>query len=90
MAVAALCTALVGERAGPDIWRMGIWRDVGDAGHVARELRERRQVGGAGHRLEPHLEPQVGPDGHDVGVAAALAVAVDGALDVTHAGADRS
>ncbi len=48
----AVDAALVGEGAGSDVRRVGVGRDVGDLGHVTRELGERRQVGGAGHRLE--------------------------------------
>ena len=78
--------ALVGEGARADVGGVRVGRDVGDAGDVARELGEGGQIRGAGHRLEPHLEPQVRPDGHDVGVAAALAVAVHRALHVADAG----
>ena len=38
-----------------------------------------------GKAVQPHLQHEVGDDGDEVGVAAALAVAVDGALHVAHA-----
>ena len=84
----AVDAALVGEGAGADVRLVRVGRDVGDLGHEARQLRQVRQVVAAGHGLEAELERQVGPDGDEVGVAAALAVAVDRALDVAGAGLD--
>ena len=86
----AVDAALVGEGAGADIRLVRVWRDVGDLRHEARELGQVGQVAAAGDGLESELERQVRPDGDEVGVAAALAVAVDGALDVTGTGLDGS
>ena len=54
-------------------------REVGDLGHGAGELREPAHAA-CGHCLDALLEDQVRHDRDQVGVAAPLSVAVDGAL----------
>src|SRR5262249_56054327 len=76
--------ALVGERAPPDVGHVLVHREVRDLGDEAGGLGEPRQVGEATRGL---LELEVGRDDAQVGVAAALAVAVDRPLDVAGAGA---
>src|SRR5215472_5289043 len=76
--------ALVGEggvaHVGLSIPRLAI----GELGHEAGDVAQLTQVL-ARNAVEPHLEHHVGYDRHEVGVAAALPVAVDGPLHVVHA-----
>ncbi len=79
--------ALVGEGGAADVRRVRRDRHVADVGD---------EVGGLGEPLElrrverrqTHLELKGGDDGDEVGVAAALAVAVDRALHLARAGVD--
>ena len=74
---------LVGEGGVPDV-RLRLPRlAIGQLGDEARDVAELAQVL-AWDAVEAHLDHQVRDDGDEVGVAAALAVAVDGALDVVH------
>jgi hypothetical protein len=77
----AVDAALVGERGPADIRLVIVRGDVHDLGDVAGHLGQFRQAAGR-NGLERGLELQVGEDADQVGVAAALAVAVDRALDV--------
>ena len=73
--------ALVGERVATHVGRVGIGREVEQLGDVVGRRRQRRQLG-VGEALVAELELEVGDDRDEVGVAAALAVAVHRALDV--------
>ena len=79
---------LVREGARPDIRLAAVGRDIGDLTDRVRD---------AGRFGEPVrfqefaalLDLQVGDDGHEIGVARSLAIAVDGPLDVRRARVDR-
>ncbi len=77
----AVDAALVGEGRPAHVRLVVVGRDVDDLGHVAGHVGQLGQAAGR-DRLELGLEFEVGQDADQVGVAAALAVAVDGALDV--------
>ena len=84
----AVDAALVGERRPADVRLVVVRGDVDDLGHVAGHLGQLAQAARR-DRLVLRLELQVGQDADQVGVAAALAVAVDRALDVADAVGDR-
>jgi hypothetical protein len=71
--------ALVRERAGPDVGRVVVGRQVGDVGDQPGERRQRGEIDRGG---DTQLEREARDHGGQVGVAAALAVAVDRALHV--------
>ena len=79
--------ALVGERVAPDVGLIVVRREVQELVEEVRGRGQRVQLLGA-HALVAELELQVGDQGRQVGVAAALAVAVLGALDLGRAGHD--
>ena len=80
--------ALVRERGLADVRRREGRGDVGDLGDVACDLGEPCQLLLVDD-LDPHLELQVGDQRAQVRVAGALTVAVDAALHLDGAGADR-
>ena len=73
--------ALVGERVAAHVRLVGVGREVEQLIEEVGGRGQRRQLLGA-HALVAQLELQVGDDRDQVGVAAALAVAVDRPLDV--------
>ena len=79
--------ALVGEGVGAHVGLVRVRRDVAELVHQVRGLGERAQPLAA-DRLVAQLELQGGQDRHEVGVPAALPVAVDRALDHARAGLD--
>ena len=79
---------LVGEGAVADVGHVHIGREVGDLGREARDLVQVRERAGGQH-AELELQLEIGDDHAEVGVAAAFTVAVDRALHVSRAGADR-
>ena len=78
----------MGERRGADVRLPARGRDVGDLGDGVGDPGRVAQQPGGQHR-PVQLELEVGDDRDQVGVAGALAVAVDGALHVAGAGVDR-
>ena len=70
------------------VGRVRLGHHVGDLAHVVRYLRQARQLLVA-HAVDAHLQLEVGDDADEVGVAAALAVAVDRALHLRRPGLDR-
>ena len=78
--------ALVGERAAADVGHAAVG---GEVCHGADKVRKRRQLGQAGEAIHAHLEHEVGDHAAQVGIAAALAKAVDGALHQHRAHAHR-
>ena len=81
--------ALVRERAAPDVGQVLVRGEVGDLGHEARDARTAARSRPSGRQRRSELELEVGDDRAEVGVAAALAVAVDRALHLTRARAHR-
>jgi hypothetical protein len=79
---------LVGEGVAPDVGPVGVRRHVAELVEVVRGWGQAGQLLGADH-LEAHLQLQRGQDRGQVGVAAALAIAVDAALHEAGAGFDR-
>ena len=79
--------ALVGERRRTDVGVGGVGRQVHQLGHVPADRGEPLDAP-LGQTGDAHLELQVGHHRHEVGVARALAVAVDRPLDVGDAGDD--
>jgi len=77
--------AFVSEGAFAHVGLIGLEGCIRALVHEAGELRELREVFGAA-ASKAHLENEVGDDGAKVGIPAALAKAVDGALDVGGAG----
>src|SRR5450759_35747 len=80
-------TALVGERAHPDERLVRVGVDVRELAHVMREVGEPGQLV-AREAVDLHLEREVRDDRAEVGVSAALAVAVDGPVDHLHTFSD--
>ena len=80
--------ALVRERRGPHVRVRRVRRQVDQLGDVARH-RGQPLHATLGQRRDAHLQGQVGDDRHQVGVAGALAVAVDRPLHVGRAADDR-
>ena len=78
--------SLVGEGRGPHVGSADVVLAVGQFVHKKRQLAQARQVGGD---RDAHFELQVGHDGGEIAVAHALAVAVDGPLDLHRSGAHR-
>src|SRR6266850_606734 len=76
--------ALVGERGIPHVGLRGPRLAVGQLGDEPGDVAQLAQVV-ARNALEPHLQHQVGDDRDEVGVAAALAVAVERPLHVADA-----
>ena len=72
----------------PTYGACGVRRDVGDLGHEVGQLRKAGQVIATRDGGQAQLEREIRPDRHEVGVAAALSVAVDGALHVPGPGLD--
>ncbi len=86
----AVDTTLVGEGRAAHEGLVVERSDVGDLGHRARQRGQRADVAAPdGCQLVVGLEREVGHDADHVGVAAALAVPVDGGLYVTGAGSHR-
>ncbi len=79
---------LVGEGVAADVGPVGVRRHVAELVEVVGGRRQARQLLLADH-LEAHLQLQRRQDRDEVGVAAALAVAVDAALHQAGAGTDR-
>ena len=79
--------ALVRERGAPDVGRVRARADVGDLADRARQLGQLGQVL-LGNAAPLHLQLQRGDDRDQVGVAAALAPAVDRPLHLRAAGLD--
>src|SRR5690606_23820633 len=78
---------LVRERAAADVGRVFVRGEVGDLGDEVAQLVELGEL--PGREAAPvELELDVRDDAAEVGVAAALSVAVDRPLDVTRAGSD--
>src|SRR5205085_2221879 len=73
--------ALMREGAGADVRLIRIRHHVDDLADVVAHLRQHRQLFVTDHG-QAELELEVSDDADDVGVAAALAVAVDAALDL--------
>ena len=83
----AVDPALVGERRPADVGLVVVRGDIGDLGHAPRQLGQVGQPAAAGRQeAEIGLERQVGQDADHVGIAAALAVAIDRGLHVADAG----
>ena len=84
-------TGLGRERGGADIGRLAVGRPVQDLVEGVRDVRERLQSGRRNSCLEPlregRLQQQRRDDRGQVGIAAALADAVQRALDLARAGA---
>ena len=78
---------LVGEGVAADVGAVGVRRHVAELVEVVRGRGEAGQLLLADD-LEAHLQLQRGQDRGEVGVAAALAVAVDAALDEARPGLD--
>ena len=76
---------LVGEGVAADVGLVGVRRHVAELVEVVGGLGQSRELLGGDH-LEAHLQLQRGQDRGQVGVAAALAVAVDRALHEPGAG----
>ena len=76
--------SLVGERALADIRLAVVVIDVGDLAEEAGEVHQLHEIV-ATYRLITHLQFQVGQDGAQVGVAAALAIAVKRSLHLHRA-----
>jgi len=76
---------LWGEGGGADKRGADVVDDVGHFIHEEGELAELGEVRG---NVDAHLELQIGDDGDEVAIADALAVAIDGALDLDCSGAD--
>ena len=86
----AVDAALVGEGGPADVRLVVVGAEVGDLGDGAREIGERGQVAAAGGvSTRSVLSARLARMRDQVRVAAALAVAVDRALDVADAGLDR-
>ncbi len=79
---------LVGEGVAADVGAVGVRRHVAELVEVVGGRGEALQLGGGDH-VEAHLQLQRRQDRGEVGVAAALAVAVDAALHEAGAGLDR-
>ena len=73
--------ALVGERRHADVGVGRVRRQVHQLGHVPAHGGEALEAP-VGQALDAHLQLEVGDAGHQVGVAGALAVAVDRALEL--------
>ena len=71
----------------PDVGRLRVEREVDQFGDVVGHRGQQLQPV-PGHRLDPHLQREVGDDRRQVGVARPLAVAVHAALDLDGALAD--
>ena len=80
--------ALVREGALADIGQMIIRREVGDLGDGARDERQMAQTV-VGQAVIAHLQFKIGDDAAQIGVAAALAVAVDRPLHMSRARLNR-
>ena len=80
--------ALVGERAVADVGLIVAHRQIRQLGDVARHRGQRLQILAADGGVA-ELQLQIRDDGHQVGVAAALAIAVDAALHVRASGFHR-
>ena len=81
-------SALVRERVASDVRCVGVGGEVEELVDEARGLAQRRELR-LGQALVAELELQARDDRDEVGVAAALAVAVDRPLHVGRAGLDR-
>ncbi len=73
--------ALVREGVAPHVGLVGVGRDVAELGDEVRDLGQPGEVL-VGDAVAAHRQLEGGDDGAEVGVAAALPVAVDRALDV--------
>ena len=80
--------ALVGERAVAHVGRVGQRRPVQPLVEQPRDVGEPRQLVLADADLEVGLEHEGGDQRDQVGVAAALAQAVEGALNLARPGVD--
>ncbi len=80
--------ALMGKGRLPNVSQVLIRCEVGHLGHVMGHVEQVRQPP-VWQALQPQLDLQVGDERAQVGVAAAFAVAVDGALHLDAAGAHR-
>src|SRR5262249_38409764 len=81
--------ALMRECALADEWLIRAQREVGAVGDVACDVGELTQTFTT-DSLVTHLQFEVGDDGDEIGIAASLTVAVDGALYVRSARFDSS
>ncbi|MPN21201.1 hypothetical protein SDC9_168580 [bioreactor metagenome] len=75
--------AFVGESCLPHIGQIFIWSQVGDLSYIMREVKKFGQVRGGG-AINAQFEMQIWQNGAQVGIAAALTVAVNGALYLAH------
>ena len=80
--------ALVGEGAAAHVGHVRVVRHVGDVGHEQRKLSHFLQLARL-ERAKAELQFQVWHDHRQVGVAATLTKAVDGALYVAGTGQHR-
>jgi len=76
--------SLVGKGTAPDVRRLIGRAQVGDFADKVGRFGQPREIA-VSQRLDAHLELQVGDHRAEVGVAAALTIAVDGALHVSGA-----